>query len=226
MTEDLSKSIRKYIYKHFYDLGYPPTVELLSHVFNKDREEIISELYSLHDDHLIVIDKKINKVMIANPFAGIQTSFQVIARDDKRYSATCAWDSIAMHITLEEAINIEAYCYYCNDPIMLSLANDKIVSKIPNDVLIHFQYPARKWWDDIIDTCYNTMNFFCSQDHLQEWTQLNPDRSGYHLSDEQIMDISILLYRNKMSLDYQRPTTDELRSRFAKSQLTGDFWKI
>ena len=54
----------------------------------------------------------------------------------------------------------------------------------------------------------------------------NPSLIGYYLNDEQIMDISVPLYRNKMDLNYQRPSPEELRSKFDKNDLVGDFWEI
>ncbi|MHA2029986.1 MAG: organomercurial lyase [Candidatus Kariarchaeaceae archaeon] len=226
MPEALSKQIRKYVYDYFHEFAIPPTLELILNKFDKKRDEILTVLYSLHEDHLLVVDKKINKILIAHPFAGVPTSYIVKPKREQSYYATCAWDSIAMHITLEEDIEIQAYCYHCNEPISLILEDEKIVSKNPDEVLIHFQYPAKEWWDDIIDTCYNTMNFFCSHNHLRKWIQSNPKKSGYYLNDEQIMDISILLYRNKMDLDYERPTTNDIRDRFQTNGLTGEFWEI
>ncbi|MCE7735803.1 MAG: hypothetical protein GPJ54_13055 [Candidatus Heimdallarchaeota archaeon] len=226
MTAEVNKEVRKFVYVHFHEFSVPPTLEQLIEHFNKDRNYIISILYSLHEDHLLVIDKKINKIMIANPFAGIPTSFSVKTESNNHYYATCAWDSIAMHITLEEDVEINAYCHYCNANLMLILSNEKIISKTPNDVVIHFQYPVKKWWIDIIDTCYNTMNFFCSDEHLHEWISQNPNKEGYQLNDKQIMDISVLLYQNKMDLNYQRPSPDDLRLSFKKNNLTGDFWEI
>lgn len=226
MADELNKEIRRFVYRHFYEFSVPPTLEQLIEHFNKERDEILSILYSLHEDHHLVIDKKINKIIIAHPFAGIPTSFIVETESNTRYFATCAWDSIAMHVTLGEDVEIRSYCHHCNINITLSLANEKIILKTPLDVLIHFQYPAKKWWNDIIDTCYNTMNFFCSLDHLNEWVMQNPQLAGYYLNDEQIMDISVLLYRNKMDLNYQRPSPEELRSRFDKNDLVGDFWEI
>ena len=226
LTIDLNKHVRKYIYDHFYSFGVPPTLEKMIVKFQKERGEISSVLKSLHEDHLIVVDEKIHKIMIAHPFSGIPTSFVVKSSQDVKYYATCAWDSIALHFTLESDIEIESYCYHCYEEIRLILSNRQIVLKIPEETIIHFQEPAGTWWDDIIDTCFNTMNYFCSKDHLDKWIVQNASKSGELVPDDKILDLSLFLYENKMNVDYERPSAEEIRDRFKKNGLISDFWKI
>ncbi len=226
MASDLDKEVRKYIYDHFNSLTIPPTLEKIMSKFKKDRKEILNALRSLHNDHLIVLNEKINKIMIAHPFSGIPTSFTVKSSRENNYFATCAWDAIALHFTLEEDVEIESYCHDCNEEIRLILSNNQFVSKIPEKTIIHFQEPANIWWDDIINTCFNTMNYFCSKEHLERWKEKNPSKSGELIPDGAILDLSLLLYKNKMKLDYTRPTTDEIKERFKKNGLIGDFWEI
>lgn len=226
MTGDLVKEVRKFIYDHFKSFSIPPTLEKIMSKFKKERNEILNALKTLHNDHLIVLDEKINKIMIAHPFSGIPTAFTVKSSQDINYFATCAWDAIALHFTLEQDIEIESFCHDCNDEIRLILSNHQFVSKIPENTIIHFQEPASIWWEDIINTCFNTMNYFCSKEHLERWREKNPSKSGELIPDDVILDLSLLLYTNKMDLEYERPTTDEIKERFKKNGLIGDFWEI
>ena len=226
MSNDLNKDVRKFIYDHLFSFAIPPTLEKIMIKFKKDREEIIKALVSLHNDHLIVFDQKINKIMIAHPFSGIPTSFVVKSSQDRKYYATCAWDSIALHFTLEDDIEVESYCHYCNNEIRLILSNNQIVLNIPEETTIHFQEHAGKWWDDIIDTCFNTMNYFCSKEHLEKWIQKNPSKAGEEIPDDKILDLSQFLYKNKMNLEYVRPSVEQTKEKFSKIGLVGEFWKI
>ena len=105
MTSIFAKEVRKFIYDHFFKFSYPPTLEQMLEKFKKNSLVVFPTLLSLHQDHMIVFDQKINKIMIAHPFAGIPTSFIVKNKSNKRYFATCAWDSVAMHIAVYAGSN-------------------------------------------------------------------------------------------------------------------------
>ena len=90
-TQELEKQVRHYIYLVFCDRSHPPTVELIMERFKTSRADIIAILYQLEKDHLIVLDKKINKITIAHPFAGVATAFEISTQSNKKYFASCAW---------------------------------------------------------------------------------------------------------------------------------------
>ena len=108
----------------------------------------------------------------------------------------------------------------------LILSNNQIVLKIPKETIIHFQEPAGKWWEDIIDTCFNTMNYFCSKEHLEKWIKKNPLKAGEEIPDDKILDLSLFFYKNKMDLEYARPSIEETKEKFTNIGLSGEFWKI
>ncbi len=50
--------------------------------------------------------------------------------------------------------------------------------------------------------------------------------SGEALSVEQTLKISLPIYKEKMKLDYARPTKEELMIYWDSIGLHGDFWKL
>jgi hypothetical protein len=70
------------------------------------------------------------------------------------------------------------------------------------------------------------MVFFSSKNHLDEWIKAGGPTEGEALTIEQTLRLSIPIYRNKMSIDYARPSREETIAHFQSLGLTSDFWKI
>ena len=64
------------------------------------RTKALTILWKLDEDHLIVLDRKIGRIIVAHSFSASTTPFRVIADGEENF-ATCEWDAIAMHHTLE-----------------------------------------------------------------------------------------------------------------------------
>jgi len=75
-------------------------------------------------------------------------------------------------------------------------------------------------------TCSNNMVFFSSKNHLTEWTNSSSPTRGEALTIEQTLKLSVPIYKNKMTLDYARPSREQTIAHFQSLGLTGDFWKI
>ena len=220
--------IRKFIFDSFVVTSHAPVVEQLIKKFDLARAEIENILQTLEKRHMIVVQPFSNKILMLHPFSNIPTTWVVKPDDEKIYYANCAWDSIAMHFSLHKDIDIESFCLYCNTDIYLRLENEAIVTKKPKSTLIAISKPAAKWWDNIVDTCGNNMNYFCSEEHLKAWEKernIKPDQISV-FSDFVVLELSKFLYSTKDQLDYKRPTDEEEIKMFMELNLVGDFWKI
>jgi hypothetical protein len=49
---------------------------------------------------------------------------------------------------------------------------------------------------------------------------------GETLTIDQTLRLSVTIYKEKMSLDYARPSREQTLAHFQSLGLTGDFWKI
>lgn len=95
-----------------------------------------------------------------------------------------------------------------------------------SDPLVFLSLPAAKWWENIFITCANNIVFLSSRRHLDDWLKENSVVSGEALSLEQTLKISLPIYKEKMKLDYARPTKEELMIYWDSIGLHGDFWKL
>jgi len=156
------------------------------------------------------------------------TPFKVrIARKDKDYFANCAWDAVAIHVAVGKEQWIDSYCHHCAEDITIHLKDQMMVSEgSHSQALIYLALPASKWWENIVLTCSNNMVFFSSKNHLTEWTNSSSPTRGEALTIEQTLKLSVPIYKNKMTLDYARPSREQTIAHFQSLGLTGDFWKI
>ncbi|MEM3637295.1 MAG: alkylmercury lyase family protein [Conexivisphaerales archaeon] len=225
MAENLAKEVRKYIFDYFLDNSRAPVLEEIMDRFGLPRNEAARVLEELEVAHHVIRVPGTNRILMANPFSALDTPFRVkVGR--KGYFAACAWDAVAYHIMLARDTQVDSFCHHCAEPIRIKFSKGRAKFSIPSDPLVYLSLPAARWWENIVITCANHMVFFSSRKHLDDWLEKNPSLGGEALSLDQTLKISIPIYRNKMRLDYARPTKDELMNYWGSIELKGDFWKV
>ena len=127
-------------------------------------------------------------------------------------------------------IDIDSSCAYCTRPIRNRLQNEHFVKKDPITVLIAISKPVSRWWDNVIDTCANHMNFFCIEPHMYDWVKEQKQNKKIEqinvFTDPVVLQLSRFLYNKKIELEYQRPTEEEEKKQFQELNLTGSFWEV
>ncbi|MCH8908875.1 MAG: hypothetical protein IH840_17450 [Candidatus Heimdallarchaeota archaeon] len=226
VKRDLQNELRNTIYAEFVQSAHAPSIEELSIVFNLSRHQILLELVEMEKNHYLVMQPNANRILFANPFSNIKTAYKVIVERTKmQYYANCSWDAIAFHFMFKERISVDSFCYHCLQPLRFHLKNEEIVEKSHSNLFVYFTKPAVKWWDDIIDTCSNTMIFLCSDDHKTKWEKSTGIR-GRKLLENQIIGLSQFFYATKLDLDYVRPTVESTQEKFEELGLHDSFWKM
>lgn len=109
-------------------------------------EEAFERLYA---KRLLVPDPgDLSKIIMAPPFSGIETSFQVHV-DNKMYYANCVWDAFGIPAALHEDAAIHAVDGFTKETLRLTIHEGQPKS---SKFLAHFAVPAAQWWDDIVYT--------------------------------------------------------------------------
>jgi alkylmercury lyase-like protein len=225
---DPSLGIRRYIFDYFEEHTSAPVLEQIMVEFNTDRSTAFRALQDLESAHHIILVQGTQRILMAWPFSSVASPFKVrITASQKEYFANCAWDAVAFHVMLREEQRIDSYCHHCAEAITVQLKDQKRVSSRPSEKpLVYLSLPAAKWWENILLTCSNNMVFFSSDQHLDDWKKSNPVTGGEALTIEQTLKLSIPFYRDKMKIDYARPSRDQTKAHFKSLGLTGDFWNI
>ena len=70
------------------------------------------------------------------------------------------------------------------------------------------------------------MVFFASPEHRDASDLCAPADQAASLTPDQVHTLSGPIYARKFSLDYARPTKEELLAHFAAMGLTGRYWTL
>ena len=224
-TPELMQDARKFVFDHFREQGVPPILEQFMERSHLSRAEAFEILQALEAAHHLKLVPGTQRILMAFPFSAIATPFRVHA-DGKTYYANCAWDSVAFHAMLDAPTRIESRCHHCASAVTVELAGGRMTRATPSEPLVYLALPAAKWWEDIVNTCSNHMVFFLSREHLAAWEVANPNAKGEALTVEQTHRLGFPIYKDKMKLEYARPSKDALVAHFASLGLTDDFWRL
>jgi len=156
-SENLQKNVRKYIFEHFEEHTTAPALEQIMRKFRLDRTSAFKVLVELQSARHIALLTGTQRILMAFPFSSIVTPFRVkVTGKDKEYFANCAWDAVALHVTLGKEQWISSYCHHCSEDIKIHLKDQKLVSQqLDNQPLVYLALPASKWWENIVLTCSN-----------------------------------------------------------------------
>jgi Alkylmercury lyase len=227
-SESLQKNVRKYIFEYFEEHAIAPVLEQIMRKFELDRPSAFKVLEDLQSARHIALLTGTQRILMAFPFSSIVTPFRVkVAGKEKEYFANCAWDAVAIHVTLGKEQWISSFCHHCSEDIKIHLRDQRVIShQSDNQPRVYLALPASRWWDNVVLTCSNNMVFFSSKDHLSEWTTSRSQVGGEALTIDQTLRLSVPLYETKMSLNYARPSREQTIAHFQLLGLTSDFWKI
>ncbi len=225
ITEGLLREVRKYVFDYFLEETRAPVLEEIMRNFHTGRSESHSLFRQLELARHVVLVPSTQRILMANPFPSLTTPFRVRV-GGRGYYAACAWDAVAFHVMLGRETMVDSSCHHCGEPIRIRFGKGRVESSSPRDPLVFISLPAVNWWDNIINTCSNNMVFFGSREHLKEWSTSNPCLNGEALTLAKTFELSVPIYKEKMRLDYSRPTKEQLVSYWDSIGLRGDFWKL
>jgi len=225
LSENSAKNVRKYIFDYFLKNSRAPVLEQVMAKHHLSRPDAFSILKELETKRHLVLLPGTQRIYMVNPFSNLTTPFGV-STGGNEYFAACAVDAIGFHAMLDnQDVTINSYCHHCADPIRIQLKKGRVVSNTPENVLVYVSTPASKWWNNIVDTCSNNMVFHASKEHLGEWQSKNPGM-GKAITVSKTLELCPPLFTGRLSLDFVRPSADELGTHFDKIGLLGEFWKL
>ncbi len=142
--------LRSLIYQQIVNTG---TVPLRSELRTStdDPDALDDQLRRLHDAHMIVLDDRSNRlgeIRMALPFSAEPTNFRVETQRGGWY-ANCAWDTLAIAAALHENAHITSTWSDTGEVLEMNVVDRQLDR---TDGFIHFQVPARHWWDDIVES--------------------------------------------------------------------------
>jgi hypothetical protein len=217
------KTVRKYVFDHFFEDTTAPTLEEVMQRFGLSRNQASSVFRELEADHHILLVPGTQRILMANPYSAVTTPFRVRI-GDKRYFANCAWDTVALHVMLEEDAVVESFCHHCAEPIRITLKRGKVKLSKPSFPIIFLSMPVARWYENLVNTCSNNMVYFSSKDHMDQWLAANVPVTGEALTVEKMAEVCKPLAKGRMDLDWQRPPKEELMAYWDSIGMKSVFW--
>ncbi len=172
----MENEIRKYILMEFANNGRPPDPEEITERLNLSSVDIVNKVIDkLQKADLL--SRNGEEIISAYPFSALETYHKVIFDDGHEVYALCATDALGIHFMLNKDITILSRCPECEGEISVIVKDHQIDSYIPNG-LIEFVSNIQRCGCTAKNLC-PYINFFCSEEHLNEWREKNPQyKSG------------------------------------------------
>jgi len=147
-VDDDDLALRNVTYARFVDLGRAPTSAEIASASGRSQADVIAGWERLHAAHALVLDPATGDIRMANPFAGVPTTYHVQAAGRWWYG-NCAWDAFGICAALHSDGRIETSCADCGESLLV-----EVQAQRPSDasLLFHCLVPAARWWDDIVFT--------------------------------------------------------------------------
>jgi len=138
-------ALRRFIYDELMATGLPPRTDRIAAHFRLTREAARSALAELKIGKTVLVHPNTGEIWMAGPFASEPTPYQV-TRDGTQWWANCAWDLLGVAAIVGAPARLEARCTDCGTPFSMDVGAS---GPPPNDWVVHFLLPARRWYDDI-----------------------------------------------------------------------------
>jgi hypothetical protein len=140
--------VRAAIYDAILMQGAMPSVAGIAGALACAPEEVAAAFRRLAQGHVIVPQPESAAIVMANPFSGVPTAFQVEA-GDRVYWGNCVRDALGVLAMLGRDGRVRARCGDCGAAMTLTVRDGAVVD---SPAVAHFAVPARRWWDDIVYT--------------------------------------------------------------------------
>ena len=167
----LEDEIRKYILREFARTGKPPSSEEIARELKLPSVSMVNqavEKLSRFD----IISTKGGEIISAYPFSAVPTPHRVIFEDGHGVYALCATDALGIHFLVDEDITVLSKCPECEKEIEIVVKDGRIDSYSPEGI-IEFLSSVQEC-GCTAETLCPFINFFCSEEHLDEWRDKNP----------------------------------------------------
>lgn len=171
LTSPEKKALRR-IFESILESGRAPTIEEMAVSLKKSEKDIIRTLDELEGKDFLLRRKGTHEVISIYPISLTPTEHQIFLEDRRRLFAMCAADALGMPIMFDRNVKIVSQCERCKQEITIEIKNGEIASVSHPNIMICS--PKCQEARPAETTC-PMVNFFCSKEHLEEWSAEHPD---------------------------------------------------
>ena len=140
------RQVRATLIQTLRDTGEAPSAEAIGNLLGVDGTRISAALYSLAEEHRLVLVPGTDQVMMVHPFSGVASDF-LVTIGERTWFANCVWDGLSILALLGDG-TLETHSPATGEAITLTVRN----GAVEGNAVVHFLVPARHFWDDIVFT--------------------------------------------------------------------------
>ena len=138
-------AIRVEIYRSFVEEGRAPMPVEIATQLGLALADVETGLEQLHQDDVIALVPGTRFIWLAHPFSANDAPFRVVG-SSRRWDAICIWDALGVLALTNQDGHVSTSCPDCGEGLTLEVKGDAIGL---SDYIIHFEVPARRWYENI-----------------------------------------------------------------------------
>lgn len=165
--------LRKFLLRRFAQTGIAPSLRELVDATGLSSEFVDRTVEKL--EQADILTRKNGEIVSAYPFSADKTRHRVVFADGRGVYALCATDALGISSMVREPITVLSRCPWCEGEMEVTVKNGKIGSRKPEGMLEFVS--ERERCGRTAQTCCPYINFFCSEEHLENWRERNPEFS-------------------------------------------------
>jgi len=163
------------ILKIFATTGQSPTLENLQQELDASSlDEVNTILNSLQSKGLIHRNPEDPSVTHAYPFSNEPTKHVVKLASGAQVYSMCAVDVLGMPFMLKEDVKIDSVCDFCGENLSIQISKEGVVNTSSESIVVG-NASSGCCSVSATDLCPH-LNFFCSEDHLNQWNTKHPEQ--------------------------------------------------
>ena len=230
MNRPGATELRVFVYDTIASRGRPPASTEIGAHFGITPDDARIAVADARLGKTMFPDPNTGEISIAGPVAGAPTPYRVQA-NGVTWFANSAWDMLGVAAMFMNEVTIETRCTCCGAPVKMVLDPLSFPAfhfpKAPPDqnLVVHFQMPARQWQDDIAATC-STMSLFVNESHLDRWLASRKLQKGAVVGLEHTWRLAMAWYHDPRDPTWRPTTKEEQQAVFESVGLRGAFWRF
>jgi hypothetical protein len=140
------QKVRHYVYDQTMKTTRSPMVAETAAALSATPAQVHASFQRLADAHMLVLQRDIGEILMANPFSAVPTPFLAHV-EGRTYYGNCIWDVMGISAVLKRDAFIQTSCGDCGTAMPLRIVNGSLE---PSIGIVHFVVPAAQWWADIV----------------------------------------------------------------------------
>ncbi|MHB8603069.1 MAG: organomercurial lyase [Nitrosotalea sp.] len=192
-SHDSNKSERTvlaWIGRHYVEFGVFPTSEKITKELNIDSATVQELLQKFERKGFITFGKN-GEINGAYGVTSSDTPHS-IAFGNKSVHVWCAIDSLGIPLTLNKHASISSKCAYCKSPVNVRIEYQKLAEY--NSDMVVFMGFAGNIQKKVSENFCPYINFFCSNQHLDQWKKNKSSVQGISLDLPTAVELSKHLF--------------------------------